>query len=41
MTMGLCLEIRVIIHDAKPLTYQSALQHYGNGLPYDPQGREQ
>lgn len=27
MTMGLCLQMRVIIHDAKPLTYQSALEH--------------
>jgi hypothetical protein len=25
--MGLCLETGVIIHDAKPLTYQSASEH--------------
>jgi hypothetical protein len=26
MAMGQCLEIGVIIHEAKPLTYQSALE---------------
>lgn len=46
MAMGLCLEIGAIIHDAKPLTYQSASEcSLSNvmitGLPYGLQGREE
>jgi hypothetical protein len=42
MTMGLCLQITVIIYDAKPLTYQSALQYsFFNCLPSSVQTQQQ